>query len=323
MIARETWRHSTGLIRARDFFDYNGVSEEIVSQCEEGTTAPEAITSKLFFGTGWANCVWNKTILDKYVQEVLRKRTQDPGHYEVPDVSNGYLVALFFNCLKEARSEWSRHQPRLGETHVEARERANKYDAMRRVKNVLTSRKRNVSCGLECTLSVNELIIAQKFLTRRQTVEKMIRISLATNDTAGVETWKWLGEELLGKLGVGGMSSEEDEAAEITCGDVTMVSTAHKISTCPWRLQKITDYVVTIDKTAETCTTKAVNKRMRVRSDKRSTTDPPLGLPIALYDSAWLTEQKKYVPDIEEQLEISQKEFGLKEIVVTNLGEEN
>ncbi|KAJ6552409.1 hypothetical protein DFH09DRAFT_856219, partial [Mycena vulgaris] len=131
----------TGLNRAKDFFDYVGVSEATAQRCEEGETEPGASSYQLFFGSGWANCVWNKTILDKSIQEVLRKRAEDPGHYDVPNVSHNYLLALFFNCLKDAQSEWSRHQPRVGESLVEARERAEAYDVDRRERNIGNSRK--------------------------------------------------------------------------------------------------------------------------------------------------------------------------------------
>ncbi|KAJ6550116.1 hypothetical protein B0H19DRAFT_1264979 [Mycena capillaripes] len=301
-IARESWRNSTGLTRAKDFFNYQCVSEDTVRRCEEGETAPEACMSKLFLGNGWANCLWNKTILDKCVAEVLRKQAEDAGHYDVPDVTDGYLAALFFNCLKDARSEWSRHQPRPGESVVEARKRAEAYDVSRRQKNIMHARKKN------------------KFATRCQTTEKMLRISVAKGDTAGAETWKWLGQGLLPELNVAGMLSEEDEPLEVQCGDTTMVATAHKIKMCSWRVQQINDYVAMIDKTSDKVVTKTIQRRFCVwTGGKRSTTDPPLGLPRAFYDTTWLAEQKTFIPDIETQLEISDKEFKMMDIAVENL----
>ncbi|KAJ7448368.1 hypothetical protein FB451DRAFT_1187789 [Mycena latifolia] len=305
VIAREHWRLHTGLNRAKDFYDYKGVSGDTAQRCEEGETKPDETSWDLYFGSGWADSVWNKNILDKFIESVLEKRAEDPGHYDVPDVSPEYIRALFVNQLKHAHSEWKRHQPRLGESLADARERAEAYDVERRVRNVGSSRKK------------------AKFTLRQQTAEKMVKICLAKGDPDGANTWRWLGEKLLNELEAGGMSSEEDEPVEVQCGDRRMVTTVHGIKIPPWRLRKITDYVELIDQTTPMCMTKPPAKRMRMRTDKRSTTGPPLGLPHALYDTDWLSEQKAFFPDIEEQLEISNKEFNLMEIAVANLNQSN
>ncbi|KAJ7880095.1 hypothetical protein B0H13DRAFT_2542436 [Mycena leptocephala] len=289
-ITRENWRKNTGLNHAKDFCDYEGV----------GDTAPEACTSKLYLGPSWATCLWNKKILEMCVQQVLQKRKEDPGAYDVPDISEGYLFALFHNFLKDARNEWSRHQPRLGESVVDVRKRVEAYEVDRRARNIATSRKKN------------------KFDLRYKITQIMVQICLAKNDTAGAATWKWLGEELLDKLGVGAMSSEEDEAIEVPCGNSRLVATAHNIKICPWRLQKITQYVEIINKTTETCGPKPANKRFRLRGKKQSTTSPPVKLPRALHDAAWLSKTKEFMPDIEELLEISEEEFQLMELAVVN-----
>lgn len=103
------------------------------------------ITSKLFFGSGWATCLWNKQILQLCVDEVLRRRNLDSTRYGVPDVKSGYLMALLYNHLKDARVEWNRHQPQGGETEEEAETRAVAYAEKRRLKTVQNSRKSNVS----------------------------------------------------------------------------------------------------------------------------------------------------------------------------------
>ncbi|KAJ7089601.1 hypothetical protein C8R44DRAFT_751344 [Mycena epipterygia] len=286
-VVRESWRLRTGLNRAKDFVNYQGVSEATANRCEAGETAPDASSYQLFFGIGWATSLWNKAVLDKSIQDVLQKRAEDPGHYDIPDVTEGYLKALFVNCLRDARTEWARHQPRVGETLDEARERAKTYELERRERSVGNSRKRN------------------KLEVRRQTTETMMKVSLAKQDQDGAATWKWLRDDLLDELDVGGMSSEEDEPVEVHCGDQRMVTTAHKIKICPWRLAKVTEYVELIDNATQKRMTKPVQRRFRMRGQTRSTTDPPLKLARALYDTAWLAQQKTFIPDIEEQLEIA------------------
>ncbi|KAJ6628113.1 hypothetical protein B0H10DRAFT_1940666 [Mycena sp. CBHHK59/15] len=302
-ITIEHWRLKTGLNRAKDFYDYQGVTNETHERCEDGETAPDANSNRctLYFGFGWANALWNQHIVDNLVKLVLRKRAEDPGRYDVPDVSDEYLKALFNNYLKEARAEWSRHQPRTGESLEDARERAEAYDAERRDKNNGTSRKK------------------AKHTLRRKTTEKMLHVSVAKDDQAGAKVWRWLRDELIDELGVAGMSSEEDEPAEVTCGNTRKVTTVHNIKIHPWCAQKVNDYVEMIDDTTEKCMMKLVNKRMRMRTGDKSRSGPPLQLPHALFDPAWLSKQKEFIPDIEEHLQISEKKFEMMEIEVANL----
>ncbi|KAJ7663570.1 hypothetical protein B0H17DRAFT_1211582 [Mycena rosella] len=283
MIVREHWRLMMGLNRAKDFFDYEPVSEATAQRCEDGDTQPEAGLYQVYFGEGWANSLWNATIFEKCVEEVLKKRAEDPGKYDVPDVTKEYILALFAGLLADARGEWSRWQPRAGETSEAARARAEAN-------------------------------------TRRcKTAERMIKISLAKGDESSVNAWKWLRDELLEALDIGGMSSEEDEPIEVQCGDTRQVTMAHSIKICPWRLQKITDQLEMIDKASENTLVTKGFKRFRTRTgQKRLTTDPPLRLPRGLYEPAWLSQQKALIPEIEEWLEISDKELTLMEISLAN-----
>jgi hypothetical protein len=127
-------------------------------RCEAGDTAPEACTSKLYFGPSWATCLWNKKIVEFFVQQVLKRRKDDTNAYDVPDVSDVYLSALFYNFLKDARTEWSRNQLHHRESVVEARKRIEAYKVDRRARNIANSRSKNVSGGPTCTLGVNGLI---------------------------------------------------------------------------------------------------------------------------------------------------------------------
>ncbi|KAJ7105940.1 hypothetical protein C8R44DRAFT_886384 [Mycena epipterygia] len=299
-VVRESFRLNTGLDRAKDFHDYQSVTEEDARRCEVGEKSPPEGSCQLYFGFGWANSLWNKQVLETLIQKLLKARAKDSGHYEIPDVAEGYILALFVNRLKDARGQWALYQPRTGESSADALERATAYMEDRRERNVGTSRKKS------------------KFDVRRATTDKMLKISAAKQDHPAAATWKWLGEELLDQLEVGGMSSEEDEPMDVQCGNQVVVMTAHKISICPWRLVKVANYLEVIDKATDARRTKKIQKRIRVRGQRQSMTEPPLGLPRALYDADWLAQQKKYIPDVEEELEISEKEMTLMEIAVSN-----
>ncbi|KAJ7836485.1 hypothetical protein B0H14DRAFT_2589701 [Mycena olivaceomarginata] len=136
-------------------------------------------TSKLYFGPGWANSLWNKKIFQHSIQRILQKRAEDPGHYDVPDVKEEYLMALFSNLLREARAEWSCHQLHTGETNEEARERAETYEMA----------------------EASEL---RKMHVCQETADRMLSISAAKQDGKGIETWAWLKDDLLAELDSGG-----------------------------------------------------------------------------------------------------------------------
>ncbi|KAJ7787948.1 hypothetical protein B0H14DRAFT_3504824 [Mycena olivaceomarginata] len=267
-IIRRNWYTDRGLPRARDFFNYEGVSEATHKGCEDGLVAPEGPTSKLYFGPGWANSLWNKKIFQHSIRRILQKRAEDPGHYDVPDKR-----ALGGAATSRAPEE----------TNEQARERAETYEMERRERSVGSARKMH------------------KFQVRQETADRMLSISAAKQDGNGIETWTWLKDDLLAELDSGGMSSEEDEELEVVL---------------PWRDAKVTDCLKVIDDASELAIAKVAAKRMRMRGSRNSTTAPPLGLPRTLYDEAWLAEQKKFIPNIEEALEISEKEFPIKEITL-------
>lgn len=141
----------------------------------------------------------------------------------------------------------------------------------------------------------------------------MILRCAADEDDSGSNMWTWM-VEVVSELGHAGMSSEEDRSVIPTAGRSRRAKTVHIIKTCPWRLEKITEYMEYIDEVAAETVSKGSARRDRIREEVRSKTLPPLGLPRSLYDAAWLAQTKARVPDIEEQLQISDKEFQIMDI---------
>ncbi|KAJ6620836.1 hypothetical protein B0H10DRAFT_2215816 [Mycena sp. CBHHK59/15] len=217
-------------------------------------------------------------------EEIQERREEDPQRYGLPDVDNSYLLALFHNYLKEARGEWSRYRARPGETSEQARERAEGYGEKRQKRLVHHSRKQH------------------KFDSRMVTTDRMIKVCAAMSQYDGAAAWQWLKEEILRELDVAGMSSEEDEPAE----EMRVAPT------------KIGGYMEIIDDATERAKTKTAQKRIRQRTGENSKTAAPLRLARYLYDETWLSQQKKYIPDIEEQLMIKEKEVEMREFTVYN-----
>ncbi|KAJ7362756.1 hypothetical protein DFH08DRAFT_950995 [Mycena albidolilacea] len=276
-IIRTNWYIDRGVTRAKDFANYVEINEETYKECEEGLKAPDGPTAQLYFGPGWANSLWNQKIAEGAVKRILQKRAEDPGHYDVPDVTNIYLEAL--RGLEKQTSKCARVRKVISEPPT------------------------------------STLIISQKFQLRMQATTRMWKISATKNDQHGVETWGYLKDDLLPELDTGGMSLEEDEEVEVVCRDTWKVVIGHSIKKFPRLNPKVTNCLKVIDDAAEAIT-KDTAKCMRVRGKLVSATAPPLGLPHALFDEAWLEEQKKLIPDVEEKLEISEKDFTVREIAL-------
>ncbi|KAJ7069027.1 hypothetical protein B0H15DRAFT_957953 [Mycena belliarum] len=290
--SRETWRISNGINRTQDWCDYRSLDNDTHRLSELGVQQPNFAQPRFYFGYGWADSVWNSQLLDHLVQHTLKKREEDPYKYGVPDVSEGYLKALFHNFLKDAQAEWQRNQPRPGETVAVARQRAVAFNQQRRNRNNLTSRKTN------------------KYDLRVNTADMMMRLALAAGNYATAASWRWIRDELLKELGAEGMSSEEDGCTDMLVGDKFVKTTVHNIKIMPWRTPEALEPLEMIDKEAEKRTSSG-NKRPRIRTGEISTSPAPLRLPRGLIHADWLSDQKEFIPDIENELEISEKEFKM------------
>ncbi|KAJ7016077.1 hypothetical protein C8F04DRAFT_1282789 [Mycena alexandri] len=294
-IIRIFWRKKYGFGCSKDWVAYKGEEEGKSLRCSAGLEHLNA-SSKLYFGSGWASSLWNKEILQLCVKEVLRKRKEDPNSYAVPDVTAMYLEALLYGNLKDAHTEWARHQPRGGETEEEAKRRADQYDADRRAKNVGNSRKQS------------------KFAKREKVADLMMKVYTAKFDARAVEAWKWR-KELMRVLGAAGMSSEEDNIADVMTSRREMASMmVHAIKVCPWRAPKVNEHMEAIDEAAPSVMKAASNGRMRTRTKEASESLPPLGLPRSVYNAAWLSAQKALMSNIEEEYETSETEFKIMEV---------
>lgn len=302
----------TGCNTFKDFKGYRPITEAVSKRCDDGDEKPVAF--RFYFGPGWAEALWNEMLFDKVLEEIELKRSEDPQRYGLPDVTEGYQKALYHNYLKEARSEWSRHQARPGESIQDANKRAELYTLERQNRIIMHSRKQHVSGHPESIRSV--LIIWQKYDGRMVAIERMIRVCLALVQKDAVAAWKWLRDEILTELGVEGMSSEEDEPAEVICGAERVIVTKHKMMVCAWRADEVEGYMKVIDKAADKTTQKLVQKRIRQRTGEISTAEAPIKLARYLYDASWLEEQKEGIPEIEEQLMIQEKSVVMMNISV-------
>ncbi|KAJ7732560.1 hypothetical protein B0H16DRAFT_1468543 [Mycena metata] len=292
------WRHAQSREKADHFHDYDPAPESLMLRAEAGQLEESdaaTMSSKFWFEANWEACVLNSLILDKCVEEIKQRRAEDTNGWHVQDVTDEYIKALFHGHMVQAQLAWKRNQIRAGEGEEEKNDRVAKWTDQRRMRTVATSRKMH------------------KFELRMAGAKRMILRCVAERNDSGISMWTWM-VEVVSELGHAGMSSEDDRSVIPTVGRSRRAKTVHIIKICPWRLEKITEYLEYIDEITAETVSKGHSRRDREREEVRSNTLPPLGLPRSLYDAAWLSHTKARVPDIEEQLQISDKEFQIMDI---------
>lgn len=146
-MARAVFGGATGLYSAKAFKDYNPVTLDTVKLCAAGKIRPPINEVQFYFGKEYTNCLWNRLLLARLVEETLVLRASDDRKFgHLPDVSKDYLQALHFNVLKGAYEEWRRHQTRGGETAADVKARVEEDEEDRRLEVEGNSRKARVRC---------------------------------------------------------------------------------------------------------------------------------------------------------------------------------
>ena len=128
-------------------------------------------------------------------------------------------------------------------------------------------------------------------------------------------TWQY-SCDLLKKLSVDGMSSEEEGTSKI--GDLHVP--VFRVKMCPWRNPVIGDYFKYIDKESQNPAirgTRGSKLQPRLPIEEHGTTPAPPKLPKCLYNSQWLEDQAEARGQewIDEELMVSREIFELLEFV--------
>ncbi|KAF9544841.1 hypothetical protein CPC08DRAFT_769987 [Agrocybe pediades] len=150
----------------------------------------------------------------------------------------------------------------------------------------------------------------KKYERREKAVTRVIQIKTSFED-ADLDTWCYF-RELLLKLGVDGMSSEEEGTTKIDDVHVPVFY----VKLCIWRAPVIRDYLKSIDKESQNPDirpTKGSKCHPRIHTDDPGHTPAPRNLPSCLYDTDWLQaeEDAKGKEWIEEELQVSREVFEL------------
>lgn len=105
------WRNVFNCATAADFSSYTPASDADVAACNAGEDPPADIM-QLDFSKGWERSRWNKIILRRIHQLIVATRAEH-GKWEIPDVSEGYLMGQLWGQLKRSREAWVQVQPRF------------------------------------------------------------------------------------------------------------------------------------------------------------------------------------------------------------------
>jgi hypothetical protein len=148
-------------------------------------------------------------------------------------------------------------------------------------------------------------------------VDRVIQIK-ASNDDIDLRAWEYF-RQILQKLSVGGMSSEEADTDKIGTRTVSL----YRVKLCLWRAEAIVDYLRIIDKSAEVpgmVGPRGAHTIPRVKSDSPGRSSAPPGLPRAMYNPGWLETAERERPFyVEDELRVSEEAFELLVLATMNI----
>ncbi|KIN94222.1 hypothetical protein M404DRAFT_940940, partial [Pisolithus tinctorius Marx 270] len=215
-----------------------------------------------------ANSPWNSTIIDLLLQELCTWSMEENW----PTVhSEHYLRALLVDHYKRLRMTWRKAQPKLtkhGVVETPAEMEARLIEEREEVLKLShqTTRHRN------------------KFMCRATILEHIMKLKANEGD-ANAAAWTWL-QDLVLCLGEHGASSEESDVENEVEG-VLHVKNMKWQCHIEWELD-IVDLQQFLDIDTFSPQGSWPMRRIRAPRNHKSGRMPVKGLPIALYDDAWI-----------------------------------
>ncbi|KAK7059457.1 hypothetical protein R3P38DRAFT_2496046 [Favolaschia claudopus] len=277
-----------------DFEHHNPASEASVSACEAGEDPPDELV-QWDFSPGYLQCRWNKLMIKKIVDTLLAEHEEEQEDFIEVGANRVFMENAMKDKLATWRGSWHKFQPRFS-------------SATQHVETLAEARARAVQAKEQHQLQMRSLALkTRKLEDRIETSTHTIELKILTGTARDVETWKRM-KDMVGHLGIWGMSSEE-EADVMLDGQLVRI---YKVKVCIWREPSIADYLRFVD--AQT----ALNKKNqpgpkpapRVRNPQHGfgKAAAPPGLPRNLYSSTWLdTKTPAYI----ETLNIPKEVFEL------------
>ncbi|KAF9544842.1 hypothetical protein CPC08DRAFT_716377 [Agrocybe pediades] len=109
-VVRIRWKTVFQVSSVADFAEYDPAPTAAVADFETGKEGPDS-HNVLDFGGSFERSRWNRVIIKRLVDDLLEEREED-GTWNICDVSNDYITALFYGQLKRSRETWKKVQKR-------------------------------------------------------------------------------------------------------------------------------------------------------------------------------------------------------------------
>ncbi|KAK6971412.1 hypothetical protein R3P38DRAFT_2587258, partial [Favolaschia claudopus] len=300
-VIREIWRGRYEIDKAEDFSSYASLDKADMQRCNKGYVTPDEDDYTLFLGVGWKSCLWNHYIISKLANQVQDTHEEDPANWGLPTVSSEYIAGLFWNQVTDAQRYWAEMKPRV---LIDNSSGLPRYETAAEVQARVTGARRKR--GDDSTDTSRK---TTKFKRRKGAAQTLVKLKKKTDPDR--PTWVYF-VKVMQLLGKNGMSSDESDTLPT---DVAAVP-VFKTKLCKWRANTIDAYVGLMDSAADDMVKGrgGANRTIRIRSEEVGTSEPPPGLPEAMYDEEWLAEQRDTRPDwVETVLRVSKKKFDLLE----------
>lgn len=146
MTIREIWKGTFKIATAADFREYASADLDEVNAYEEGAGPGPGSNLVLDLAQGQKNSRWNQAIITLLYSSIVQARSQDPAKWNLPDVTEIYILALLDNQLKEAKTAWSMKQLQLLDLPDGSRRYETDEEVKDRVEQYLLGRWGRVSC---------------------------------------------------------------------------------------------------------------------------------------------------------------------------------
>jgi hypothetical protein len=281
--------------------------EAFEEEGDAGTTDGPDPDNMKFDMEGGTTSLWNKKIFS-YLVEQLSERCEDAL---LPDVSRKYIEYLVTEKYTRCRGYWQQAQPRVVHGNTESLERVEARMTQKKEQHMegARHRERRLQVSQNTLLRFMALVhplVHQKYNRRIQTLNIVLK-EKAEEGEDDFELWKWLKEVIL-RLGVDGMSSEESDVDQNSVG---VEVTIYRVKILAWR-RKMEDELALIDQARKYAVkngprgTRPVDRR-RSNINTTSSRSPVPGLPEVLYDGNWLSNRTNEYKEL--ILKVSKEEF--------------
>ncbi|KIK54517.1 hypothetical protein GYMLUDRAFT_63120 [Collybiopsis luxurians FD-317 M1] len=314
---REIWKRLYGVTCANDFMQYESADPLRVSLFEDGHGEGPDKEMQLALEKGYVNSRWNRVLTSQISRTILQTRDVDSQKWNLPDVTEKYILSLVQNQFKEAQRAYLHAEQKLleedgqprRESWEEVKDRIHEYYHGSDKKSGRWKRVESRSIRAQASYCTAELHLL-KVINHPQKHARHLATAKECAKEGGehAPTWQMIADAYE-RLGVNGESDEEKTILSVN----GLVVETFEVLSPPWRADEFDVFAGVLDREFQKRKKLGSNKRgspalPRRRTKKESLQSPPQGLPRSFYKPQWLEKQDPYAI---EQLKISAEQFSI------------